>query len=138
MSDVGAINLGPADELKAKVASMHGWRDMGERMRQEAIATCPIGEAVGDDDGRLLIDAIEVHFEDGSDARIELGTWAPAGQEGYASYVVLGTEPHPIEGNPVLAFVTGGTTVFTTHVDHPGNAPNDFITQAMTSVAQER
>lgn len=58
----------------------------------------------------------------------------------YAAAVEGGTEPHPIEPDDadVLAFeVEDGTTVFTTHVDHPGTEPQPFVQPGFEAMARE-
>lgn len=43
-----------------------------------------------------------------------------------------GTVPHRIEGRPYLAFEpTPGQVVIVRHVDHPGTAPNRFLTDSL-------
>lgn len=57
----------------------------------------------------------------------------------YAWYVIGGTSPHTISGNPLLAFEwdkAGGYVVFAS-VHHPGSAPNDFRLPALMSAADE-
>ena len=46
----------------------------------------------------------------------------------YASYVDEGTSPHPIHGNPLLAFEWGGVTVIVHSVNHPGTTATNFFT----------
>jgi hypothetical protein len=51
----------------------------------------------------------------------------------YAIYVHEGAQPHQIRPKkaPFLVFeVADGTVVFTTLVNHPGNAPNRFLIRA--------
>lgn len=43
-----------------------------------------------------------------------------------------GTQPHGIDGNPVLVFEIGGVTIFASHVDHPGNAGSHWFDQAVS------
>ncbi len=50
----------------------------------------------------------------------------------YASYVDEGTAPHEIQGNPLLAFDFGGTTVIVHSVQHPGTDPDPFWTDHVT------
>lgn len=42
-----------------------------------------------------------------------------------------GTEPHRIEGNPVLSFMWNGDRVFFRSVQHPGTRPNRFLTDSL-------
>lgn len=50
----------------------------------------------------------------------------------YASYVSEGTQPHPIVGNPILAFYWSriGRTAFFRRVSHPGTRPQDWYRTA--------
>lgn len=52
-----------------------------------------------------------------------------AGEE-YARYVIEGTSPHEITGNP-LAFEIDGRMIFTRRVQHPGTDPNPFPETAL-------
>lgn len=52
----------------------------------------------------------------------------------YAAFVHEGTRPHVIEGNPLLVFQIGSTTVFTRRVNHPGTRPNPFLLRATQTV----
>lgn len=49
----------------------------------------------------------------------------------HSVYVVKGTRPHRITGNPLLAFKVGSQTVFAQSVNHPGTKANDFMTRAL-------
>lgn len=42
-----------------------------------------------------------------------------------------GTAPHPIVGNPILAFQSGGADVFARSVMHPGTPQNPFVRQTV-------
>lgn len=48
-------------------------------------------------------------------------------------YVIKGTRPHVIRPRraKALRFQAGGQTVFAQRVNHPGNAANDFLSQAL-------
>jgi hypothetical protein len=41
----------------------------------------------------------------------------------------VSTQPHPIDGAPLLVFDVGGFTVFTQHVDHPGSDFTNYLTE---------
>lgn len=49
----------------------------------------------------------------------------------YAYFVHQGTQPHPIYGNPVLAFEWNGEMVFFRSVMHPGSRPQPFLREAL-------
>lgn len=51
----------------------------------------------------------------------------------YTLYVIKGTRPHTITGNPLLGFFwpkAGGFVVFHS-VNHPGTKPNNFLSRAL-------
>ncbi len=50
----------------------------------------------------------------------------------HASFVDEGTQPHPIEGNPLLAFEIGGETVIVHSAQHPGTTAQPFFTDNAT------
>lgn len=53
----------------------------------------------------------------------------------YAGFIDKGTQPHLIraKNSGVLAFQSGGRTVFRRVVRHPGTAPRPFVAVAMAS-----
>lgn len=53
-------------------------------------------------------------------------------QREYSSYVDEGTRPHPIAGNPYLAFEWGGVQVVVRSVDHPGTDATNFWSDTVT------
>lgn len=58
---------------------------------------------------------------------------------GYAFYHHEGTDPHsidPIPPNKFLVFYwpKAGRVVYLRHVDHPGTAPNPYLTEALAEV----
>lgn len=66
-----------------------------------------------------------------------LGRWATGydvtSNAPYSVFVIKGTRPHPIVGNPLLAFFwpkMGANVVFH-RVMHPGTKPNDFLSRAL-------
>lgn len=70
-------------------------------------------------------------------SRDVLGRWSTGydvtSNAPYTRYVIKGTRPHPIVGNPLLAFFwpkVGRNVVFR-HVMHPGTKPNDFLSRAL-------
>lgn len=54
------------------------------------------------------------------------------GQE-YARFIIRGTRPHAIVGNPNLAFqwIKNNVFVITPRVNHPGTHPNNFLLEAL-------
>lgn len=72
-----------------------------------------------------------------SQSRDTRGRWATGydviSNAAYTLFVIKGTRPHPIVGNPLLAFFwpkVGANVVFRS-VMHPGTKPNDFLTRAL-------
>lgn len=57
----------------------------------------------------------------------------------YARFVIGGTDPHVIQGNPLLLFdwdKAGGYVIFAS-VKHPGTAPNDFRAAAIADASSQ-
>lgn len=73
-------------------------------------------------------------------SRDTTGRYAPGYTIGptvdYAQFVVAGTRPHRIDGNPLLVFYWPkvGATVAFRHVNHPGTSPNNFMDDAIRAV----
>jgi hypothetical protein len=64
--------------------------------------------------------------------RYETG-WDVQSNAPYSLYVVKGTRPHKITGNPLLGFFwpkVGQFVVFHS-VNHPGTKPNNFLSRAL-------
>lgn len=64
--------------------------------------------------------------------RYETG-WDVQSNAPYSLYVIKGTKPHKIEGNPLLGFFwpkVGQFVVFAS-VDHPGTRANNFLSRAL-------
>lgn len=51
----------------------------------------------------------------------------------YASYMHAGTQPHRIDGNPILRFPTVRGTVHTRSVQHPGTPPRPLLPNRTTA-----
>jgi hypothetical protein len=69
--------------------------------------------------------------------RIGPSTWTVKADTEYALPVERGAKPHVItpKSAGVLRFPSkSGTIVYTQRVNHPGNAPNPFMEQAMIAV----
>lgn len=51
----------------------------------------------------------------------------------YSLYVIKGTRPHKITGNPLLGFFwpKAGSFVVFHSVNHPGTKPNNFLSRAL-------
>lgn len=64
--------------------------------------------------------------------RFQVGTSDPVGL-----WVMEGTVPHTITGNPLLVFYWAkvGTVVAFRQVNHPGTRPNRFLVEALTVLA---
>lgn len=59
--------------------------------------------------------------------------WEVQSNAPYSLFVIKGTKPHKITGNPYLAFfwpAAGGNVVFAS-VNHPGTRPNNFLSRAL-------
>lgn len=68
------------------------------------------------------------------DARGRWSTgWEVVSTAAHTLYVIKGTKPHIITGNPLLAFFWPkmGTNVVFRSVHHPGTRPNDFLSRAL-------
>lgn len=93
---------------------------------------CPRGKGL---DGHLA-DAID------ADRRVvDIGTGLAVygrAKKPYALAVHEGARPHPIDpvNRTFLRFEAGGEVIFTKHVDHPGNAGNPFLLNALRSVVR--
>lgn len=61
-------------------------------------------------------------------------TWEIRYPVEYASWLDEGTDPHPIEGNPLLAFFWEaiGEFVIVPHVDHPGTEATEWWSSVMS------
>ena len=83
----------------------------GARLREaDLAASAPIDTGALSQSGQVTVEATG----DGAVAVLRF-------TEEYASYLDTGTGPHRIEGNPLLAFEWGGTTVIVRSVNHPGS-----------------
>lgn len=59
--------------------------------------------------------------------------WSVTSNAPYSLYVIKGTRPHKITGNPLLAFFwpkIGANVVFRS-VNHPGTKANNFLSRAL-------
>lgn len=96
---------------------------LGEELRELA----PVGE--GDHDGPRLNETLEVTV-------LTIGGGEFHGQIAFtaehASYTDEGTDPHIIEGNPLLAFEWEGRLVIVRSVNHPGYAGTGWFTENCT------
>lgn len=97
----------------------------GERVKQEAVRIVPVKT------GNLRDHHVKrlVRNDKGEPSMLVGVEQVP-----YAIFVHEGTSPHSIDARAggFLVF-TGrdGTTVFTKHVDHPGNRPNRWLLRAL-------
>lgn len=72
-----------------------------------------------------------------SQSRDTRGRWATGwdifSNAPHTLFVIKGTRPHPIVGNPLLAFFWPkmGRNVVFRHVMHPGTKANDFLSRAL-------
>lgn len=119
--------------INEAIGEMEGWKHFGQRVLEKAKEIAPVGEEVDGYQGPHLKDTLELKIITGSDPRLLIGSR----QKGSVlAYVIEGTAAHEIVPNQasVLRFTSGGTVVFTQHVDHPGTTANPFITKAAQAV----
>lgn len=83
----------------------------------------PVGETTRLGEPRLQ-DTEEVHL-DGLHSEIAYRAY-------HASFTDEGTEPHPIIGNPLLAFRWHGQLVIVHSVNHPGTTGTHWWSETMT------
>lgn len=90
------------------------------QLGDELTEACPVSEGTGENSPGRLRDSLEIKMS-GLTATVEY-------PEEYASYVAEGTEPHKIEGNPVLSFYWPaiGKQVTVRSVNHPGTTANPW------------
>lgn len=92
--------------------------------------------------GQVWLAAARMRCPVGKTQKLRNGLTVDVGADGitgrsdqpYAEFVVKGTRPHTIVPRRarVLAFEgSGGETVFTKRVQHPGTAPNNFAHDAL-------
>jgi hypothetical protein len=92
-----------------------------DALERKILDDAPVGET------GALRESVKVSPFDAGDV---MGCEAEVGVD-YAEYVDEGTRPHPIYGNPWLAFEVGGQKVILradrTPVQHPGTQPTRFF-----------
>lgn len=85
-----------------------------------------------------MLDSIEV--DNWGDGTAEVGATATS-DEGFPYPVVVenGSNPHVIEGNPLLAFdwPKEGVFVITHSVQHPGTSPKPFVQPSLDYIQQD-
>lgn len=129
----------PDPFIRAAIGDGVLWHDLGQRILERAKGLCP-GKGP-------LRDSLNVRFQYGPDARIEIGSDLQTdGKEPVNLFALVeeGTDPHEISGNPTLAFQWNGPnspgpgeTFFFGTVQHPGTKKNPFVEQAMQQVVRE-
>lgn len=89
-----------------------------------------------------IIDSLTIRRVEGaSEGKLAQGdAWVAEWEHPHTDKMEVGVRPHEIEGNPLLVFEDWetGETVFTTHVDHPGNPGIGAIAEGFSRVLQER
>lgn len=123
----------PKQLIADAVAAGPLWRAFGNRILTRAKDLCP---GTGP-----LRNSLGVKYRLGLDPAILIGS-ALQTESGVSllGLNLLGTDPHSIDGNPVLAFLwpkMGEGTFFFAHVNHPGTKPNPFIQKAMREVVHD-
>jgi hypothetical protein len=99
---------------------------VSDQLVQEMSDQSPISDSIDDPAPGTLADSHSA--QDGDGGRLEIVSTDPRGP--IARYVILGTQPHPID--PVVANALHwhdqgtGDDVFAGHVDHPGTQPNAY------------
>lgn len=90
------------------------------QLGDELTEACPVSEGTGDNSPGTLRDSLEIKLS-GLTATVEYPV-------DYASYVAEGTDPHPIQGNPLLSFFWPkmGKQVIVRSVNHPGTTANPW------------
>jgi hypothetical protein len=84
-------------------------------------------------------DSIFVDPSGYGDGEVEVGATALS-DEGFPYPVVIenGSRPHPIEGNPLLAFNWPGKGFIITHsVQHPGTSPKPFVEPSLEYISRD-
>jgi hypothetical protein len=99
----------------------------GDQATEAIFDSLPVPEVTGE-----LKDSGSWRYIGGSESS---GQWEITFTAPQAGWTDEGTSPHVIEGNPVLVFNVGGTTVFARRVEHPGNAPSGWFTDSVTDDA---
>ncbi|MDN5931176.1 MAG: hypothetical protein L0I24_08950 [Pseudonocardia sp.] len=89
-------------------------------------------QQVGVASGTLLASLRREFGEDGNGAYVDI----VAGVDGLTPYALLhheGTPPHVIRPRRrrALRFIAGGQVVFSQKVNHPGTAPNRYLTDSL-------
>ena len=105
----GAISPGMTAKIEEarKLAASRAPRDTG------ALANSIEGRLIGNPPGTVSLEAKAPH----------------------AKYIIHGTDPHGITGNPTLRFMgSSGEPVFRNRVNHPGTKPNNFLAEAVCEV----
>jgi hypothetical protein len=139
----------PEPLLKAAVTGGLLWRAFGNRILTRTKEVCPVShtdtfqsggmsqsfDTMTTTTGGRLKTSMGVKFMEGFDPRILVGSALTVGGGlNLMALNILGTDPHAIVGNPVLAFVWHGEQVFFASVNHPGTQPNPFVQKAMREV----
>lgn len=107
--------------------------ERGELVKREAQRTAPV--YAGDTTGRkrapgTLRDSIVKRVvSEGGNVVVQVGTEDPVGL-----WTHEGTEPHLIEGNPLLVFYwpKAGKVVALRRVNHPGTRPNRWLVESLS------
>lgn len=146
--DADAKYIGVPDELiKSALSDLTEWRIVGERMLERAIATCPVGKtddlgsAPTQSSNQTLKQSMEVRFQHGPDASIQVGSKLTRGDQQLSALDLIesGTVAHPIATTnaKALRFTQGGSVVFYNNVQHPGTPANKFVEAAIRAVILE-
>lgn len=99
--------------------------EAGSIMQEAVVEVTPRGPTGGLQEG--------VVFRPGAVGGV-VNTGSIHSEREYSSFVDEGTSPHPIEGNPLLAFQWGGVQVIVHSVNHPGTEAQPYWSDTVTEV----
>lgn len=126
----------PRPVVRAAIAEMAGWRNLGERILVRAKALCPVGAEEDGWQGPHLRDTLEVRFVTGPDPRIMIGS-VRKGE--VLRYLTDGTVDHfvPLVNASALRWTSGGTVYFSSGHEVKGIEKNPFVLDAVHQTVAE-
>lgn len=124
------VNVNDAQEQRVFVRfADEDARERAQKVLDVARAEAPVGK--GPTSGALRA-SLKVTQSRETTGRYATG-WDVSANTKYAMFVIKGTRPHVIKGNPFLAFFWPKVNAFVVFrsVNHPGTKPNDFLSRAL-------